>query len=367
MPVAAIARCDQEPTRCVADETVAVPPRLQAPSSTVRCSDSKRSATARTQSAQQLHLVVVVGMGVLATAQFVPTAQATSALALYSVQECSSCDVPTEAQIPFCAEFVKYSSCRTKSSWSEMVGTSRLIASTEWVDSGKCMDGSDGLMLLLQDTAAQEEYAKLLNDSTAGFVAANGTCGSTLKHAECARIFNVCELGAPQSFCLDSCASVIATNCSSALPAESLSAAQVNFCGSATRPIFGVSDGGKCFDADYVGPKHSAWIVGFVIAVVFSFFASVGINLQKKALKQNELNAQEHNTEPTPVYRLPLWCLGFFLILAGSILDFVAFGLAPQSLLAPLAALTLVWNMVRPVVQSFLIPCAYIVHRCAGV
>jgi magnesium transporter len=40
------------------------------------------------------------------------------------------------------------------------------------------------------------------------------------------------------------------------------------------------------------------------------------------------------------------WVLGFFMILLGSILDFVAFGLAPQSFLAPLAALSLVWNML---------------------
>lgn len=160
-------------------------------------------------------------------------------------------------------------------------------------------------------------------------------------------MFNVCELGTPQSLCLDSCTSALAGNCTAVLGPVALATATLRFCGSASALNRGVADGGQCFDVDYVGPKHSAWVVGFVIAVVFSFFASVGINLQKKALKQNELVAQEQNAEPTPAYRLPLWCLGFFLILAGSILDFVAFGLAPQSLLAPLAALTLVWNMVR--------------------
>lgn len=44
--------------------------------------------------------------------------------------------------------------------------------------------------------------------------------------------------------------------------------------------------------------------------------------------------------------RQPLWIVGFLLILSGSLLDFVAFGLAPQSLLAPLAALSLVWNLL---------------------
>lgn len=167
----------------------------------------------------------------------------------------------------------------------------------------------------------------------------------------------MCELGTPQGFCLESCTATITINCTALLSVNSLRSAKANFCGdssssskstaSAVTALAGISDGGKCFEADYVGPKHTAWIVGFTIAVVFSFFASVGINLQKKALKQNELTAQEQSMEPTPVYRLPLWCLGFFLILAGSVLDFVAFGLAPQSLLAPLAALTLVWNMVR--------------------
>lgn len=40
------------------------------------------------------------------------------------------------------------------------------------------------------------------------------------------------------------------------------------------------------------------------------------------------------------------WLIGMCLISAGSVLDFLAFGLAPMSLLAPLAALTLVWNLI---------------------
>ena len=51
--------------------------------------------------------------------------------------------------------------------------------------------------------------------------------------------------------------------------------------------------------------------------------------------------------------------LGFVLLLAGALLDFVALSLAPQSLLAPLAALTLVWNMV------IFCDCYYLV--CLGV
>lgn len=203
-----------------------------------------------------------------------------------------------------------------------------------------------------QDESAQAAFTQLLasvgaNASTAA--ADDGSCSVALQHAECAKHFSVCELGSPQRLCLESCTDTVATNCTALLTAPTLARVQHAFCGGDTvsSVVVGIVDGGRCFAVDYVGPKHSAWVVGFVIAVVFSFFASVGINLQKRALKQNELTAQEGNGEPTPPYRLPLWCLGFFLILTGSILDFVAFGLAPQSLLAPLAALTLVWNMVR--------------------
>lgn len=149
----------------------------------------------------------------------------------------------------------------------------------------------------------------------------------------------------------------MATNCSVALS----TAVSTAFCGSNATSSSGsasyaglsTSEEGKCFMADYRGPKHSAWVAGFIIAVVFSFLASVGINLQKRALKQNETTAFEQNKEPRPAYKLPLWVVGFVLIILGSMLDFVAFGLAPQSLLAPLAALTLVWNMVRLAVPHF--------------
>ncbi|TYZ62348.1 hypothetical protein PybrP1_002599 [[Pythium] brassicae (nom. inval.)] len=246
---------------------------------------------------------------------------AASSLALYTAQSCAACDVPPLADLHFCGAFVKYSSCRALASWKRM------------------------------DDAARGAFAQLLASANASTAAADGTCSVALQHAECAKHFSVCELGSPQQLCLDSCVATVAANCTTLLPAPALARVQSAFCGDAATaagaaPLLGVADGGRCFAADYVGPKHSAWVVGFAIAVIFSFFASVGINLQKRALKQNELTAQEQSAEPTPPYRLPLWCLGFFLILAGSILDFVAFGLAPQSLLAPLAALTLVWNMM---------------------
>uniref|UniRef100_M4BKD1 Uncharacterized protein n=1 Tax=Hyaloperonospora arabidopsidis (strain Emoy2) TaxID=559515 RepID=M4BKD1_HYAAE len=148
-------------------------------------------------------------------------------------------------------------------------------------------------------------------------------------------------MGTPETLCQGSCRNAIETDCSSTVSKLMLQNVQLAVCGDEKDPLEGVSDDGKCFTTKYDGPEKDIWIIGFIIAVIFSFLASVGINLQKKALKQNELAAM-----PKPPYRLPLWLFGFMLCLVGSILDFVAFGLAPQSLLAPLAALTLVWNMM---------------------
>lgn len=80
------------------------------------------------------------------------------------------------------------------------------------------------------------------------------------------------------------------------------------------------------------------WALGFFINFVFSFLAALGLNLQKRSLTLNK-------TTGIPPFRQKLWLTGFALVVSGSCLDFVAFALAPMSLLAPLAALTLVWNI----------------------
>ncbi|KAG7383876.1 NIPA-like protein 3 [Phytophthora pseudosyringae] len=219
---------------------------------------------------------------------------------------CSSCDVPQASALSFCASFVTYSACRAGGSWNDM------------------------------DTTAEEQYNTLVNGTNIG-----SSCATTLKRTQCMAVFNVCEMGTPETLCLDSCTEAVEADCIASLSTPTLVTVKVDACGDESNPLTGVSDEGKCFATDYDGPEKAVWVIGFTIAVVFSFLASIGINLQKKALKQNELMS-----EPKPAYRLPLWTLGFILCAVGSVLDFVAFGLAPQSLLAPLAALTLVWNMM---------------------
>ena len=229
---------------------------------------------------------------------------------LSSVLTCSSCNI-LSSTMPFCGDL------RTK--FPICIGA---VNATE------------------QDTIAAKKFQqyKILyaNDSS--------ECSNTVKSILCATVLPACELSQPRVLCGTDCKNQLKQNCTNAIQQLDLI---INTNSSQAQDICTIADEDKCVPLTYAGPNRGAWVAGFVISVVFSFFASVGINLQKKALKQNELTAQENNSAPLPPYRLPLWSFGFFLILTGSLLDFVAFGLAPQSLLAPLAALTLVWNMVR--------------------
>mmetsp|Transcript_19283 Transcript_19283/g.33386 ORF Transcript_19283/g.33386 Transcript_19283/m.33386 type:complete len:303 (-) Transcript_19283:19-927(-) len=77
---------------------------------------------------------------------------------------------------------------------------------------------------------------------------------------------------------------------------------------------------------------------GVTLAVAASLLVCLGLALQKVSL------CAPGNDHVAPV-KQPKWMAGFLCMLLGNILDFIAFGMAPQSLLAPLAALSLVWNL----------------------
>jgi hypothetical protein len=98
-------------------------------------------------------------------------------------------------------------------------------------------------------------------------------------------------------------------------------------------------DASTCVDLDYAGASYGMWFLGLGINFLFSFMAALGLNLQKKSLA-------DHADDNVPPHRQRMWMFGFITMTMGSVFDFVAFGLAPMSLLAPLAALTLVWNML---------------------
>lgn len=78
--------------------------------------------------------------------------------------------------------------------------------------------------------------------------------------------------------------------------------------------------------------------VGVILASLSSLLVCFGLAIQKTSL----CAAENENVSP---WKQPKWVMGFVLMIIGNIIDFLAFGLAPQSLLAPLAALSLVWNL----------------------
>ncbi|GBG29549.1 NIPA-like protein 2 [Hondaea fermentalgiana] len=171
-------------------------------------------------------------------------------------------------------------------------------------------------------------------------------CVDVIRKFQCAAVFSACEGFEDKAdlVCSSECEAVRET-CStdgtrdtsddSDLPEviQLDSRAYGLICDTGTR-----SEEETCFELDYTGPSYYLWAIGLGMAVLFSFLNAVALNLQKLSLNKHG--------EGVPVIRQPLWICGFFMLLLGSVMDFIAFGLAPASLLAPLAALSLVWNMV---------------------
>jgi hypothetical protein len=83
--------------------------------------------------------------------------------------------------------------------------------------------------------------------------------------------------------------------------------------------------------------ESNLWIVGMCVSCVGSFLCSVGLLLQKLAHGKIAGTGRKFYTNP-------YWLLGISLMVLDTVLDVLTFGMAPQSLLASLAALTLVYN-----------------------
>jgi hypothetical protein len=64
------------------------------------------------------------------------------------------------------------------------------------------------------------------------------------------------------------------------------------------------------------------------------------------AISRTGTESQAAEQEANKYYKHPLWLLGMFLVICNAFLDVAAFGFAPQSMLSPMGALTLVFNTV---------------------
>ncbi|CAB9511629.1 NIPA-like protein 2 [Seminavis robusta] len=76
-------------------------------------------------------------------------------------------------------------------------------------------------------------------------------------------------------------------------------------------------------------------------SLTLSFAATVGVNLQKLSMTKEELKPTKR-----PPYFQPIWCIGMAIMVLDACGDFVFIGLAPQSLLVPLGACGLGFNII---------------------
>ncbi|KAK9767415.1 hypothetical protein K7432_002815 [Basidiobolus ranarum] len=126
----------------------------------------------------------------------------------------------------------------------------------------------------------------------------------------------------------------------------------------------GVTVSGVCQD---INEKHSIWI-GIVLVLLGGTTLNIGLNLQKFALRksqekkklleqsnhENPRNSEDVNPHHTIFQKIshslskinPVWVVGFVIYVAASFLNFIALQFAPQSLVAPLGAISLVTNVV---------------------
>ena len=84
------------------------------------------------------------------------------------------------------------------------------------------------------------------------------------------------------------------------------------------------------------------WILGVFGALIGTFLSTLGLGLQK--LTHENLKAEGREIENYCHH--PLWLLGIGCLVVDAVLDVWTFGLAPASLLAPMASMVLVWNVL---------------------
>ncbi|RDD46202.1 NIPA-like protein 2 [Trichoplax sp. H2] len=87
-------------------------------------------------------------------------------------------------------------------------------------------------------------------------------------------------------------------------------------------------------------PKAGGIIVGISLAIVASVVISIALNLQKYA--HNRLK----DFEDQNYLKSKIWWLGMILLVSGEFGNFIAYGFAPATIVAPLGAMTIVANVV---------------------
>ena len=239
------------------------------------------------------------------------------------------------SSLKFCTSSITYSICPTEDSWGlQQENLSDLITSI-----GIPMDDVYEHLKLVDEPTRQQDI--------------DYHCALTLQKLTCQLTYPACEIGKEiRNVCVSSCTELLLTCRDSTLIIPTSFCKDVGFSDGKTYTTKNPErDDKNCTTLDYEGANHLLWIAGFFIAFMFSFLAALGLNLQKLSMSREELILPKSTRRPP--MKQPIWVIGLTLITAGSLLDFVAFGLAPQSLLAPLGALSLCWNLlIAPLFHS---------------
>jgi hypothetical protein len=98
-----------------------------------------------------------------------------------------------------------------------------------------------------------------------------------------------------------------------------------------------ITDEAKCGENQGEFDQNS-WIIAVVLAIFAALLNNLGVNLQKLAWTK-----KQSSTISPSVYRT-YWLLGMSAVVMASVFDFVALAFGPQSVIAPLGALTMVAN-----------------------
>jgi uncharacterized membrane protein len=85
------------------------------------------------------------------------------------------------------------------------------------------------------------------------------------------------------------------------------------------------------------------WSLGIGLAIFSAGCTNLGINLQKLSYEDYYVDLNEHAYR---VYHSYIWIVGIVMMMFGSIIDFIALGVAPQSVIAPFGAFSLVFNVI---------------------
>ncbi len=97
------------------------------------------------------------------------------------------------------------------------------------------------------------------------------------------------------------------------------------------------------------GGGTDTWWIGVAGTIFGCFVSNFGTNIQKVSLDRNSALPEARRRSSL---KQPLWVAGCICMIAGAIADFAVLPFAPQSLLAPLATTTLVFNVAMANVLS---------------